>query len=233
MTDRLRRALLHLGIGIAIALVFKLTCLGNGLRVFAHELGHAVAAWSMGRFAIPTAIGFTFTADQKTGAAILAWAGIAWAAWHFRERRGLLGVLIAAAIVYPFIAFSRREELFVLAMGHGGEIAFASFAFVRAIGGNVYQEEERPLYAGIAWYLWLYNVDLFRGLVTDPAARHLYTTVAIGGEGFNDFSRIADATGSRLSGVALPMLLLVAVAPPVAAAVSMWRVLREPEPPPG
>lgn len=113
-----------------------------------------------------------------------------------------------------------HEYLFLIA-GHSGELAFAAIFFWRAMYGGFYQEYERPFYSMLAWHFWTANVFLCWNLVYSATTRHWY--LHNGSFGLqNDYVRLASMLNWYLESVALLMLLVSLLLPPLGIGLWWW-----------
>lgn len=226
-------SVLYIGAGALIALALhKLTCgvFDLGVHLLAHEcLGHAVFGWLMGRMAIPS-IYFTTWTEPSRFIEVLILAGLAGGAWklHKEERRPLAIGLAAAAVVYPVLAFTAANEVLCIAGGHLGEVLWGAFFFYRAARGGFFQDQERPLYAALGWFLWVGNVVLFFNLATSGPHRAAYESIVLVEGTSNDFIRVAEACHSTLARVSAVMLVVSLVVPPVGGLLGWWRATSQP-----
>ena len=201
---------------------FPFRVMGEGMSFLVHELGHTVAAWLVGRFALPAVV-LTISFGQSKAAAVLIWGLIAFAAYRFR-RAPRVGVgLVAAALLYPLVAFTRLETDLFSAGGHLLEAIASAFFLRRALVGGFFKDAERPLWAFFGTYLLARNAWLFFRVATDAAARTDYLTVAISGE--NDLVTLAHAWHVPLEAAAA-FTLLVVLAVPLATLALAWRRTR-------
>ena len=219
---RVPRFLFYAGLGLLLTILGSFIeparMFGWGAGAFAHEFGHALAGWFFGMPSIPLFI-VTSVQDQKLVLALLVWAALGWGAWSQRGVRPRLILFGILTLVYPFLAFTRAREVLVLLFGHGGEIVFAAFCFWRALEGGLYDERERPIYAILAWTLWLRNAVMCRDLIRDASFREQYLTMSWSEEG-NDYERVANLFHWRLESVAALMLGIAVVLP--ALAILLW-----------
>lgn len=218
----------YLGLGLCLTPIFKLgfvfSYMGWFLEALMHEMGHCAAALFFGCFAFPAirldGHAAAFHHDQSVFIAMLVWAALGVMTWYCRSRKTLWIPLLALTLLYPLLAFTNAKEFCHLVSGHLGELVFAAIFFWRAMAGGFFQESERPLYAMIAWYLWIQNVFLCASLIYSPAAREWY--LANGSFGMeNDYIRMAAMLGWRLQGVAAWMFL-VSFSVPLASIVAWW-----------
>jgi len=171
-----------LAIGGLVAPVFALTPLlrymGWFLGSLCHETGHVVMAWLAGCPAFPAirldGHAVAIHSDRVFFLNLCVWAGLGSLAWIYRGRRRLLWGFGAATVFYPVFAFTGVRELFFLAGGHLGELAFATVFLWRAIVGWSRGTGERVLYAVCGWFLWGRNVWLAAGLILSSDVRHWY-----------------------------------------------------------
>jgi hypothetical protein len=208
----------YLGVGVVVALVLHFGTCGifeMGSHSFFHEGGgHALCGWLLGIPSIP-AVTLTHMYEPSMGLAVLIWAAIGFSAWKLRAHKPLVYFLAAAVLVYPLLAFTRASTPLVFAAGHLGEIGWASFFFYRALRGGAFHEFERPLYAALAWPLFVQNVTFFFGLATSASKRVAYETIYLN-EGIpNDFIQFQTLTGFALPRVAALMCLIALVLPPL------------------
>ncbi len=196
-----RDAVKALGFGIVLAfgaLCFQnVTFLLHPLITLVHELGHTVAAWLFGYPSIPTfdfeyGGGETVTYSERHLFVVLVFYAlmIGWGyAWR-RQRAGWMTVSVVLAI-YSLCAWTSAAQVLILLMGHGGELAFATFAIHRALnGGNFVHDIERPLYAFCGFFVSFFDIRFAFRLCTDPDVRTEYEQ----GKGnglLNDFFRVA------------------------------------------
>lgn len=205
---------------------FIFTYMAWFLEALIHELSHCIAAYFFGCLAFPT-----ISLEQHAAAwhqeqifvlALIVWGILGWVTWHFRHIKGVPIFLGCVTLLYPLLAFTQAKEFFHLISGHGGELVFAAIFFWRALIGGVYEETERPIYATIAWHLWIQNVILCASLVYSAEARNWYlNNCSFGLE--NDYMRIAGMLNWRLESVAALMLLFSLAIPPVG--IVFWRLV--------
>src|SRR5204863_9554106 len=102
-------------------------------------------------------------------------AGLLALAWAWRARPGRLAAAVAALVLYPLAAFTRLHDALFLLAGHLGELAFAAYAFSRALdGGFSGTTAARVTHAAVAWYRVARTGVLAVGLLTSGAAREAY-----------------------------------------------------------
>ncbi len=147
-------ALLVLGFPLARAAL-------SGMTTLVHEMGHAAFGWLFGYPSIPAfdfryGGGVTLQQDRSSllVAAVLG-AGL-YGAWALRAHAALRNVLVALLALYLPLAVTGAHEVVIVAMGHGGELFFATLFLHRALSGRgCTLEAERPLYGLLGWFLVL------------------------------------------------------------------------------
>jgi hypothetical protein len=230
-SPRSKEPWIYLGIGAVTAPIFALTPLlgfmGWFLASLVHEMGHSAVAWLFGMPAFPAISleghAVSVHSEPIVFFAILLWAGLGGAAWHFLEGRARWVALGIVGVVYPLLAFTGAKECLHLLAGHGGELAFATLALWKTLDGGFTESRlERGLYGTVGWYLLGSNARLCLGLMFSASNREDYA--GNGSFGLtNDMIRAAeDVLGWRLQSVALLMLLVALAVLPVA--ISLWRV---------
>jgi hypothetical protein len=113
-------------------------------------------------------------------------------------------------------------DVVMIAMGHGGELAFAALFIHRALSGNAcHHAAERTLYAWMGLHIVFHDIRFAFGLATNAFQREMYAG-AKGGGHWMDFSRLADEfLGAPLEAVAGGFLVLCLL-PPVLAFAACW-----------
>jgi hypothetical protein len=203
------------------------------LAALPHEFGHAVAGCLLGRPSTPAISlmgeAWTTVADLQPFLVWLVAAGCAGAAFALRARRAACAALCAGAVVIPLVAFGETAaELVVVAAGHLGELAFATWCFhLVATGGYTGTPKERAGSAMAGGLLQFVNLRLCAGLLTSVDARAEYA--GNGSLGLkNDYLRLAeDLLECRLQTVAAVMLLLSLLPLPLGLAIGWWRASRD------
>lgn len=181
-----REARVHLAIGVAVGLLFLvvpfLDWTGETLVTLIHELGHTVAYWSFGYFAIP-AFDFTY-GGGVTMAFSRSWfpsvALYAFAAWLVHrlwtlDARRLAVALGSLFAVHLLLCLTPAHETVIAFMGHGMELALAGVFVHRGLtGARVKVVAERPLYVGVGLYIAANQAVFSWRLMTDASFRHWY-----------------------------------------------------------
>lgn len=188
---------------------FPFRVMGEGISFLVHELGHTFVAWFFGCSAMP-AIVMTIVFAQSRVFAALVWCGLVFLAVKYRQAPRWNVGFAALAVLYPLVAFTQAHVAAFDLGGHLAEVAFATWAFPRAVRGER-PEWERPVWAFFAFYLVARNVRLFGGVVLSAAARTDYLTVAITGQ--NDMVKLAERTGLSLTTIAAATAIVFLVVP--------------------
>jgi len=167
------------------------------LVIIIHELGHTLAGWLMGYPSLPAfdflhGGGITFQLQQRWGLIpLLIYGGMGGLLYYGRRSPLTVMVIISCALIYTGMYFTRINQLFFLAMGHGCELLFMGIFWYRsATGWGCQQPGERTLYAVLGFFMWFYDLNFVRQLLFDPQMRALYLL----GKGEvldHDFVRIA------------------------------------------
>lgn len=200
---------------------FPFRVMGEGISFLVHELGHTLVAWFFGCSAMP-AIVMTIVFAQSRVFAALVWCGLVFLAVKFRRAPVWNIGFAVLALLYPLVAFTQAHLTAFDLGGHLAEVAFAAWAFHRAIRGER-PDWERPVWAFFAFYLVARNVKLFGGVALSAAARTDYLTIAITGQ--NDMVKVAATTGLALTTIAALTALVFLVVP----LGTLARALRRPE----
>jgi hypothetical protein len=218
------------GIAACIALFFPLAGVAlSALTTLVHEMGHAACGWLFGYPSIPAfdfAYGGGVTLQQDRVpllvAAVIAAAG--YGVYALRARALPRNLLLGLLALYVPLALTRGHELLIVAMGHGGELAFATLALHRALSGRGCKlEAERPLYGLVGWYLALSGSVFAWQLRTSDLHRELYEE-AKGGGHWMDFSRLAEEfLHVPLESVATGFLALCLLTPALAIGLQHLR----------
>ncbi|MGQ9896622.1 MAG: hypothetical protein ACUVR8_03535 [Acidobacteriota bacterium] len=162
-----------------------------------HELGHTLAGWLYGYPSIPAfdfvyGGGVTLHQDRQWLLTGLWLAAFTWLLYYFRSNPGTLLVLGGLAGAYVITAATTWHEAIVIAMGHGGELLFATVFLYRAWSGtSLVHQVERPIYGFAGFYIQFYDLHFAFNLLTSQAARLDYEE-AKGGGHWMDFSRLAN-----------------------------------------
>ncbi len=224
LTPGVRALLLAFVPSVLFGWFFPFRVIGEGISFFVHELGHTFVAWFFGCSAMP-AIVMTIVFAQSRVFAALVWGALVFIAVKYRHAPRWNVGLAALALAYPLVAFTPAHVTAFDIGGHLAEVAFAAWAFRRAVRGER-PEWELPVWAFFAFYLVVRNVKLFGGVVLSAAARTDYQTIAIAGQ--NDMVKVAATTGLSLTTIAA-FTALVFLAVPLGA---LFLALRAPADPP-
>src|SRR5262249_41864185 len=220
---------LLLGVAIAWPATFVLPRMfGWVLAALPHEMGHATIGCLLGRPSAPAisvaghaGTGIGGRRAWLVGAIALAFAA---AAWLQRRRPARWAALGCAAVLLPLLACSRAAEAAIAAGGHLGELAFATWCFALCVGGGYTGTAQERVASALAGSL-LQGIDLrlASGLLTSSEAREVYANN--GSLGLkNDLLVLAeDLWHCRLQSVALLLLLLALLPPPLRALLALRR----------
>ena len=203
----------------------------SAMTTLVHEMGHAAFGWLFGYPSIPAfdfsyGGGVTLHRDRIALLSTAVAAALAYGAYALRERAPLRNALLAALALYVPLALTRGHEAAILAMGHGGELCFATLALHRALSGRGCKlEVERPLYGLVGWFIVLSDARFAWRLRTSSLHRELYED-AKGGGHWMDFSRLADEFFHVPLDTITAVFLALLVAPPLAA-LALQRLRRD------
>ena len=197
------------GPSVLLGWFFPFRVMGEGISFLVHELGHTFVAWFFGCSALPAVV-LTVVFEQNRAVAAIVWGALVFLAVKYRRAPRWNLLFAAAALLYPLLAFTKAHVTAFDLGGHLAELAFAAWAFRRAVRGGR-AEWERPVWAFFAFYLVARNVKLFGGVALSAAARTDYLTVAIAGQ--NDMVKVAATTGLALTTIAALTALLFLVVP--------------------
>jgi hypothetical protein len=201
----------------------------SGLSVLVHEMGHAAFGWLYGYPSIP-AFDFSYGGGvtlQRERSLLILGAVVAagvYGVYALRAHALLRNALAALLALHVVIALTPAHEAVILAMGHGGELCFATLALHRALSGRACQlAAERPLYGLIGWFLVLSGAQFAWRLRTSAFHREVYAE-AKGGGHWMDFSRLAEEhLHTSLETVATVFLLACLIPPALALAMQRLR----------
>lgn len=221
------------GVGAGLALVaLELPFVSFVLSWFVtlvHELGHALAGWLYGYPSIPAfdfvyGGGVTAHGSRVRLIPVVVAGALGVAAWVFRRNPPSLVLAVGLLALYAATAWTPAHHAVVVAMGHGGELLFATLFLHRAASGRACERPgERTLYALVGFFVVFHDVRFAWRLWTSPLERELYGA-AKGGGHWMDFSRLANETfGVPLEAVAAAFLGLCLLPPVAAFAVNHYR----------
>jgi hypothetical protein len=201
----------------------------SGMTVLVHEMGHAAFGWLYGYPSIP-AFDFSYgggvTLQHERSLLVLGavFAAGSYGVYALRAHALLRNALAALLALHALVALTPAHEVAIIAMGHGGELGFATLALHRALSGRGCKlEAERPLYGLVGWFLVLSGGQFAWRLRTSAFHREVYEE-AKGGGHWMDFSRLAEEhLHTSLEAVATVFLLCCLVPPVLALAVQRLR----------
>jgi hypothetical protein len=226
------RGLLVLGVGFAAALLIIATgSFANNiihtLTSLAHEFGHAVAGWLLGRPSLPAfdfryGGGVTAVGERSP---LLLWlyaAALAAMLWTLRGRRRVCAVLAGIGVAIGVLALSDAGTIVIISAGHDGEVVLAAIFLYRALSGvAVVSSAERWLYAIIGWTVLLQSIVMCWEVAFVDTAKERYFAGKGGRD--NDFVIIAYTQGWAFASVAMVHLVISVLAIPLVAAAWRWR----------
>jgi hypothetical protein len=226
--EPLRPLVVGFAAGVLLGWFLPFRILGEGMSALVHELGHTATAWLFGCSALPAVV-VTIAFEQSRVFAALVWAALVAAAVRWRRAGRWNVLLVTAAAVYPFIAFTDAYQVAFTLGGHLAEASVAVWAFRRAMNDGRY-EWERAVFAFFGFYLAARNILLFGGVAWSADRRGAYLGGGVAGE--NDLVKAAAATGVPLPTLAALAVLafLVAAAIGLAPAARAVRRRRGPAP---
>ncbi len=196
----------------------------SGMTTLVHEMGHAAFGWLFGYPSVPAfdfsyGGGVTLQQERMTLLVVAVIGTGVWGAYALRAHTALRKAILGLLALYVPLAATGAHEAVIVAMGHGGELFFATLFLHRALSGRGCKiDAERPLYGLLGWFLVLSDVVFAWQLRTSSFHREMYEE-AKGGGHWMDFSRLAEEfLHVRLETVATVFLVLCIV-PPV---LSLW-----------
>jgi len=222
---RQRSSRYYLLSGLGWALFFSLPfylfqTIGWFFQSVVHEMGHTLSAYFVGRFALPAlrldGHAATVHFDQTLMLALPVWLFLILASVYFWKVRSkpLLISFGSLALLYPILAFTRVQDLILLMGGHGGEMVIATVFFWRSLVPGKALDQERTLYAALAWYLWGHNLFLNASLFLSAKSRAWY--LSNGSFGLeNDWVRVSQTLGWSLPFLAFCVFLAFLAVPPL------------------
>ena len=201
------------------------------LSVLIHETGHALAAWLVGRPAIPKfdlqyGGGITpISCRNDLICALLAIAAL-WLLWHAWQRGPRwVAVTVIAVAIPPILIVSGWDALWFTAAGHAAEAIMAAVFLVRAATGiGIAHRLEAGLSALIGTGLWWQVSGFASSLIHDASFQDRYAD-GKGGVLNNDLTVLADLAGGTVVGWAWALLIFSIIALFAAAAVT-WGIVR-------
>lgn len=209
------------GIGLALLILAsqQVTFLLSPLITLVHELGHTLTNWIFGYPAIPAfdfmhGGGVTFQTQRMPFLMGLIYGGFGYLFYVYWQNYLTARVLLGGAIAYTICAFTGIHDFLVVSMGHGFELIFAGIFLARAMSGyGCPYSIERPLYAMLAAYVTVYDIQFSWQLIFDRTTRAIYEQ-GKGGVIDHDLVRIArDIFQVDLTLTASVMLLATVLTP--------------------
>ena len=115
--------------------------------------------------------------------------------------------LIVIGVIYPFLAFSKGQDVLVSAAGHLCEVVAAIICFYRCLVAGNAQNFEKPIYSVLGWWIVIHGITFFWKLATNMTARAEYIHDPGYAVKYNDLVRITDRTGWDFGFVAIMFML--------------------------
>lgn len=201
-------------LAIVALLVPILSTAFHGLVTLMHEMGHAIAGWALAHPSIP-AFDFTYgggvTAimDRSTPLLLTVYALLAGFVLLYRRNIVTVVTLCVTIALYALLAHTVLGQVAISFLGHGFELIFAAVFLYRALSGSaIVNPAERPLYAAVSAFVFLYDIVFAAKLVFSGNERYWYTMGKDGrGLHAHDFVKIAQDLGLPLEAVAFVFLL--------------------------
>jgi len=228
-----RQGWMAYGGGLAAALIVLAFPLAHFVfsyfTILVHEMGHAATGWLFGYPSVPAfdfayGGGITLQQDRVQLLVVGFSAAGAWAVYALREHPSLRVALAALLGLYLLLAATSAHEAVIVAMGHGGELFFATLFLHRALSGRgCVTPGEQPLYGLLGWFIVLSDIAFAWQLRTSSFHREMYED-AKGGGHWMDFSRLAEEfLHVRLEAIATVFLVLCLLPPLLAVLVQRLR----------
>jgi len=190
-----------LSIGLVLAIVsyqfplLRIIC--SGLITLVHELGHSMVGWGFGRLAIPSfdlihGGGVAHIPEQNEYFLYFIYFLLFIAIIKSYKYYIVCASLIILTAIHYWINISPPMfQILCSFMGHGTETIFASIFLYRAISNTaIITPLDRPLYAFLAFYIFIHNILFANKLMFDKAYKIIY----LEGKGgiTNDFVEVAN-----------------------------------------
>ncbi|REJ73380.1 MAG: hypothetical protein DWQ36_02195 [Acidobacteria bacterium] len=207
-------------IGALLWLLPPTRALGSYLNVLVHEIGHTATYWLFGYLTIPSfdfvnhgGLSVAFARLETLTLVVVALLGF-WI-WQARGHRRIQVFAASILVLYSLLNWTQGHQHLFDAMGHGGELVFATIFLQRALApAHRFDTLERPLWAAAGVFVTLQLIAFSWTLALSASRQSAY---AQGMRGFrHDLLRIADWLGLPLPLVAASLGLL-ALLPPLVA----------------
>ncbi len=192
---------LIMAVGLAIAgiafLIGFVRQTFSTFMVLVHEMGHAIFGWIFGYPSVPAfdfmyGGGVTLWTQRSTLLLIVIYVLLGLAVYSRRRNMATVVLLVLLGVVHAILTFTPGHSVVILFMGHGTELAIATIFIYRALSGAAVSDAvERPLYAGIGFFIVFADVPFAYRLMNSSYHRLVYED-AKGGGHWMDFSRIAE-----------------------------------------
>lgn len=190
------------------------------LAILVHELGHAAVGILFGYPSFPSfdfLYGGGVTLYFGRSSVLLLVVGLGWIGltWSLRKWRGWMLLSGGLAALWLVFALTDLHDIALNASGHGAELLFGVFAFVKVFSGNVRIAAERWLFAMCGGFLVLSAWVFALRLMESEEARAQYGA-AKGGGHWMDMSRLSRNLDLDLTQVAVLYWLCSAAVPAIA-----------------
>jgi hypothetical protein len=233
--DTTRARALAVPIALAASTLLSMTWPGGALLrllfgMWLHELGHTLAAWSVGMFAVPLPW-LTLSSDTRSPVfVVLLLGGLGALAWWLREgdrpARAFAPLGAALVVLLGLLVPLAKAQTWVLFCGDGGALLFGTLLMLGAV---LLPDEARLSKGALRWGFVVIGagayVDAFatwirawRDVAQIPFGRNE-------GSGLSDASRLVDVHGWTEPFLVRSYLGLGAACFAVLAGVVAWRLI--------
>jgi hypothetical protein len=194
--------------------------IGNTTVILAHELGHAVTAWTLGYLALPTfdiiyGGGVTMTSDSRSLFMLVpAISGMAFLTYKWYKKSGVPGLRVSVALWALYVLLSLTallRHVLIVSGGHIGEIAFGSAGLYFGLSAKrfIRPNHEKIIALTLGEYL-ITNALRFAFSLRDSD----FVSDYVASERTGDFLELSNSLGLSFSffSVALLFIIVLAVA---------------------
>lgn len=204
----------------------------DGVRLWLHEWGHAIAAWACGWWAIPLPIGFTPFIEGRSWLVIAVWQTL-WGLWTWRTFvaehyvASAVGALaLVAQWVGAFVLTHDSQEALALFGGCAGELVLSA----ALIAMFPLRFSRRTRWAQLRWALWFLGGGVFvEAFSLWNAARTNGTAIPwgslYGSDSDGDMNRLADVHHWSVFAISARYFALACVCALAVWAGLAWRAL--------
>jgi hypothetical protein len=210
--------------------IYFLDLMCSYFTILVHELGHSIIFLIFGQLALPK-LDFVYGGGMavaifisgKTGLFLIMVLLLLFIYLSRKDTR-LMICLIVLVIVYPIFAFTRGQDILILAAGHLCEIVAAGICFYRCLIAGRAQPFERPIYAVLGWWITLHGIGFFWRLATNMSARSEYINDPVK---YHDLIRIADITNWNFGFVATIFMLAFFIPVILMIVLLVWKMTKK------